>query len=108
QIVGDSLITKRALLQLAHTYDADSDYDNALNYYRQVANLEAKGGAEEKKSVSELKVLGKFGEASCLEELARYEEALDAFNAVLETYPSRKVVEIRIDRLTQRMREAHK
>jgi tetratricopeptide (TPR) repeat protein len=95
QLYPDSLEGKRAILQLANTYDADSDYENALALYKQMAALDVK----------ELAILEQFGVASCHEEMGHYEEALNMFNTILDKYPSRKVVEIRIERLTQRLHE---
>lgn len=132
QLAPDSIFEKRAVLQLAHTYDAESDFEQALTLYREVAAFKGDDGKSDVATVTptpdnkdadavrslkktapfsplqELIQQGRFGEASSLEELGRYDEALVKFNELLETYPSRKVVEIRIDKLSQRVREVHK
>jgi tetratricopeptide (TPR) repeat protein len=108
ELTPDTALAHRSTLQLAQTYDADGDFEKAIHLYRKIGAVEEKGSEEELRQIREIKQLARFGEASALEELEHYVQALQIFNEILDSYPSRKVVEIRITRLTQRMREVGK
>jgi hypothetical protein len=48
----------------------------------------------------------KFKIANCLEETHRYNEALQTYEAILESYPNRRVVELRIKGVRKRLDHA--
>ena len=109
QLVPETLLAKRAQLHLAQAYDADGDFDNALERFRALAKIDTKNiSSEQDRALRDIIVQARFGEASCLEELSHHAQALAAFEAILDQYPSRRVVEIHIDRLKQRMRQENR
>lgn len=96
-----SFEAKQALLQLAHSFDAEGFCKEAIVHYQKVGELSGKADRR-------LAAQGRFGEAACLEEQGEYEKALKLFEAILEDYPSRRIVEIRMERLAARMHQVVK
>ncbi len=101
QEYAESYAAKVATLQLANCFNAEGDCQKAIPIYQEVA---AFTGDE----IKNLAVQGTFAAAACFEELGKYEEALKLFDSVKNSYPSRRVVEVRIEKLKARMHEVIK
>lgn len=60
------------------------------------------------KDSSELTIEARFLKASCLEELAKYPDALQQYRKIRKKYPNPRVIEDKIDSLTQKIKERNR
>ena len=93
EYIGDTLY------QIGNIYYINGDYAKATTYYDMVIT-----------SHSESKYLpqAKFGLASCYEEMEDFDKALKAYGELLNVYPSKKVVEIRIEGVKERKKKLNR
>ncbi len=92
---GMALYTQAAKMS---AQEANRLYAQGIQVFRELA---------QKKGVKlELVVLAQFAEASCLEEVGQLEEASTKYRAILTSYPTPSVVQIKLNRLKVRMKQS--
>ena len=102
----DSGLKFKMRFDLAHTWyalgEADkSAYPKALKNFQELQELA-------KSSDRRLYVQSIFGEASTLEEMEEYSKAYEAFRSISSDYPATNVIQVRMQRLAERMRKKQK
>lgn len=85
-----SALYTEALYQIGNTLYTRGDCDQAVKVFDELQSKYAQASQA---------VHAKFGKANCLEEMERYSEALELYRELLETHPSRQIVEAKIHRL---------
>lgn len=84
-----------ALYRISGTYFIQKRYEEAYQHYQSLAT---------KYSSSPLFLEAQYKMANCLDEMRRYRESLEIYESILESYPNRKVVEIKIQEIRKRLR----
>lgn len=86
----------RADLELAKVFYTQGEPESIQEAMKRFHQLQ-------KSKDPEISVESKFGIALCLEELDQLESALKQFEGLLSSYPSKQVVQIRMERIKQRL-----
>jgi len=82
-------------LELARSYDLQRDHKPALEAYRQV---------KRRFPQDKVSVLAAFGEGETLEQMGRLVEAKEVFEALRDSHPNARGVEIKLEALVDRIR----
>jgi tetratricopeptide (TPR) repeat protein len=87
-------------LGISETHRGKTDekevFRQAIRYYEEYLKRYPKGDRRQE---------ARFGIASCFEELDQLDEAIAKFQALIETYPAPGVIQIKVARLTERMKQ---
>ena len=85
--------------QIGNTYFTKGQLDSAIDSFAFVTKTYPD---------SQQAVFARFGIANCLEEKEKFQEALYEYQAILAKHPSKNVVEAKIKRLQQKIRQNNK
>jgi tetratricopeptide (TPR) repeat protein len=85
---------KRAAFQIAESLYMENRCEEALPHYEKLLSEPGQ---------SEYDTRARFGVANCYEELGKNQEAMDLYRKILEQYPNKAVIELKIKNLQARL-----